>query len=74
MKTTLAIDIGSSKIVAVLAKNDNELNINILGTGISKSSGIFKGAISNIEEATTCVNYTISLAKKKHILKRLIIL
>jgi cell division protein FtsA len=65
-KTTLAIDIGSSKIVAVLAKNDNELNINILGTGISKSSGIFKGAISNIEEATTCVNYTISLAKKTH--------
>ena len=65
-KTTLAIDIGSSKIVAVLAKNDNELNINILGTGISKSSGIFKGAISNIEEATTCVNYAISLAKKTH--------
>ena len=65
-KTTLAIDIGSSKIVAVLAKNDNELNINILGAGISKSSGIFKGAISNIEEATTCVNYAISLAKKTH--------
>ena len=34
-KTTLALDIGSSKVVAVLAKNDNELNINILGTGIS---------------------------------------
>lgn len=65
-KTTLAIDIGSSKIVAVLAKNDNELNINILGTGISNSSGILKGAISNIEEATTCVNYAISLAKKTH--------
>lgn len=65
-KTTLAIDIGSSKIVAVLAKNDNELNINILGVGISNSSGILKGAISNIEEATTCVNYAISLAKKTH--------
>lgn len=65
-KTTLAIDIGSSKIVAILARNDNELNINILGTGSSNSSGIFKGAISNIEEATTCVNYAISLAKKTH--------
>lgn len=65
-KTTLAIDIGSSKVVAVLAKNDSELNINILGTGISNSSGIFKGAISNIEEATTCVNYAISLAKKTY--------
>lgn len=64
--TTLAIDIGSSKVVAVLAKNDDNLDINILGVGLSNSSGILKGNLCNIEEATTCINYAISLAKKNY--------
>ena len=50
--TFLAINIGSSNITAVTAKHDTENNINILGTGVQKSSGINKGLIINIEEAT----------------------
>ena len=53
--TFLTIDIGSSSITAVIAKHDLENNINILGTGIQKSSGINKGIIINIEEASKAI-------------------
>ena len=62
--TFLAIDIGSSNITAVIAKHDMENNINILGTGIQKSSGVNKGLIINIEEASKAIKYAVSIAKK----------
>ncbi len=62
--TFLAIDIGSSNITAVIAKHDMENNINILGTGIQKSSGVNKGLIINIEEASKAIKDAVSIAKK----------
>ena len=63
-KTLLALDIGSSVITAVIAKNDLDLKINILGTGIEDSYGINKGAIINIEEASNSIKNAISKAKR----------
>ena len=63
-KTLLAIDIGSSYITAVIAKNNLDYKINILGTGSFKSEGINKGVISNIEDASNCIKEAVSLAKK----------
>lgn len=63
-KTLLAIDIGSSYITAVIAKNNLDYKINILGTGSYKSDGINKGVISNIEDASNCIKEAVSLAKK----------
>ena len=48
--TILAIDIGSTKICAVIAEIEDS-KVQILGHGISKSQGIKKGAITNIELA-----------------------
>ena len=62
--TFLAIDIGSSNITVVIAKHDMENNINILGTGIQKSSGVNKGLIINIEEASKAIKDAVSIAKK----------
>ncbi len=62
--TFLAIDTGSSNITAVIAKHDMENNINILGTGIQKSSGVNKGLIINIEEASKAIKDAVSIAKK----------
>ena len=46
-KAILAIDIGSTKICAIIGEiKDGQ--IEIAGHGISKSQGIKKGAISNI--------------------------
>ena len=62
--TFLAIDVGSSNITAVIAKHDLENNINILGTGIQKSTGINKGLIINIEEASKAIKDAVSIAKR----------
>ncbi len=62
--TLLAIDIGSSKITAVIAKHDLEYNINILGTGTEKSDGINKGLIINIEDASKAIKSAVLKAKR----------
>jgi len=63
-KTLLALDIGSSVITAVIAKNDLDLKINILGTGLEDSYGINKGSIVNIEQASNSIKNAISKAKR----------
>ena len=63
-KTLLAIDIGSINITAVIAKNDLDNKINILGTGVEPSEGINKGLISNIEVASKSIRNAVSNAKR----------
>ncbi|WP_072680767.1 cell division protein FtsA [Arcobacter sp. LA11] len=63
-KTLLAIDIGSANITAVIARNNLDYKINILGTGSYKSDGINKGVISNIEVASKCIKEAVLLAKR----------
>jgi cell division protein FtsA len=63
-KTLLAIDIGSSNITAVIARNNLDYKINILGTGTYKSDGINKGVISNIELASKSIKEAVSIARK----------
>jgi len=62
-KIILGIDIGSTKICAIIAqKGDDELKI--LGAGIAKSSGIKKGIITNIEQSARSIKRAVSDAKK----------
>jgi len=63
-ETLLAIDIGSTNIVSVVAQNDLTGNINILGMGIESSDGINKGLITNIEVASTAINNVVQNAKR----------
>ncbi len=62
-KIILGIDIGSTKICAIISQKGEE-NIKILGAGISKSSGIKKGIITNIEQAARSIKKAVSDAKK----------
>ena len=61
--TILAIDIGSTKICAVIAEIEDS-KVQILGHGISKSQGIKKGAITNIELASKAIKKAINDAKR----------
>lgn len=63
-KTLLAIDIGSINITAVIAKNDLDNKINILGTGVEPSEGINKGLITNIEVASKSIKNAVSNATR----------
>jgi len=59
----LAIDIGSTKICAIIGKIKNG-HIEIAGHGLSKSQGIKKGAISNIELASKSIKDAVDDAKR----------
>ncbi|GIT99574.1 cell division protein FtsA [Sulfurovum sp. TSL6] len=61
--TVLAIDIGSTKICAIIAEIEDS-EVTIQGHGISKSQGVKKGAITNIELASKSIKKAISDAKR----------
>ncbi len=61
--TVLAIDIGSTKICAVIAEIRAD-GIQVLGHGVTRSQGIKKGAITNIELASKSIKSAINDAKR----------
>ena len=58
----LAIDIGTTNIIAIVASNDYSNKINILGVGQTKSEGIKKGNIVDIDKASQCINDAVATA------------
>lgn len=62
--TVLAIDIGSTKICAIIAEISDTQEVTIQGHGITKSQGIKKGAITNIELASKAIKKAINDAKR----------
>jgi len=63
-KTVLAIDIGSTKICAIIAQIDNDDKITVIGAGESKSQGLKKGTITNIELASRSIAQAVNDAKR----------
>ena len=72
--TYISLDIGSSKICAVICELQHDKTINIKGSGISSSSGLFNGDIVHLDKLKTSVKNAISRAEhdsgysSKHIL------
>ncbi len=62
-KPILAIDIGSTKTCALIAEIKGG-EPHITGTGIAKSNGLKKGAITNIELASKSIKTAVSDAKR----------
>ena len=63
-KTILAIDIGSTKVCAVIASVDENGKLHITGTGIVKAQGLKKGTITNIDLASKSIKNALSDAKR----------
>ena len=62
----VGLDIGSSKICAVVAsRNPGNNTTVILGVGVSKSEGISRGAIINIDQATVAISNAINEAEQQ---------
>ncbi len=61
--TILGIDIGSTKICAIIAEH-REDGIKILGSGIAKSKGLKKGIVTNIEHASKSIKNALNDAKR----------
>jgi len=63
-RTVLAIDIGSTKICAIIAEIDNNNEISITGAGTTKAQGLKKGSITNIELASRSIKTAVEDAKR----------
>ncbi len=63
-RTVLAIDIGSTKICAIIAQINNDNNISITGAGTTKAQGLKRGSITNIELASRSIKTAVEDAKR----------
>ena len=63
-RTVLAIDIGSTKICAIIAEISDDNSIAITGAGTSKAQGLKKGSIINIELASRSIKSALNDAKR----------
>ncbi len=61
-KVVVGVDIGTSKIITVIAKVDEA--VNVLGVSEVISTGIRKGQIVNIEEAVAAINASLEAAER----------
>lgn len=63
-KIVVGVDIGTNKIVTVIAKLSEEGTVNVLGVSEVKSAGIKKGQIVDIEDAVAAVNTSLEAAER----------
>ena len=61
-KIVTCIDIGTSKIVTLIARIETE--VNVLGVSEVKANGIRKGQIVDIEEAVAAINSSLEAAER----------
>lgn len=61
-KIFVGIDVGTYKVVTVIAKVDE--SINVLGVSEGKSAGIRKGQIVDIEDAVSSINSSLEAAER----------
>ncbi len=63
-KTILAIDVGSTKVAAVIAEQDADNGLRITGHGVVESKGVKKGVITNIELASKSIKKALNDARR----------
>ena len=63
-RTVLAIDIGSTKICAIIAEIDEDNHSQIIGVGVAKAQGLRKGSITNIDLASKSIKSAVMDAKR----------
>ena len=59
-----ALDIGSSKVSALIATRDGEDRVRVLGTGQRESRGVKRGYITDIEASEFAVREAVELAER----------
>ena len=64
-KIVAAIDIGTTKIVAIVGEKNKDNTLQILGMGKSKSLGVKRGVVQNIEKTINSIETAIKLAENE---------
>ncbi len=63
-KIFAAVDIGSTKIVALAGTKDEEGRIRVVGLGHSASRGVNRGVVLNVEEAFAAISDAVGQAER----------
>jgi cell division protein FtsA len=58
------IDVGTTKVVALIATVDDENNLRIVGAGRTPAQGLRRGVVINAAEATTAIGQAIDQAEQ----------
>lgn len=61
----MALDVGSSKIAALVAQTTAEGEVRSLGLGVSESKGLRKGQVSNLEQASFSIRRAVEEAEQQ---------
>lgn len=62
-KIIAAVDIGSSKTVALIARVNNPEEIELIGLGVSQSRGVKAGSVTNIEQTMRSIREAVEEAE-----------
>lgn len=60
---SVGLDIGTTKIVAIIGKENEYGKIEILGTGRSKSLGVHRGVVNNITQTISSIQQAVEQAE-----------
>lgn len=60
----VGLDIGTTKVTAIVGEIAEDESINIIGVGITPSHGMEKGMVVNVEETTLCIQKAIEDAQR----------
>lgn len=63
-KIVSAIDVGTSKITTLIASVVDDGSVNVLGVSTTRSRGLRKGQVVNIEEATAAISSSLDAAER----------
>ncbi len=59
----VGLDIGTTKIVAIVAQKSSEGRIKVLGVGHAPSTGVLRGVVTNISRTTESIIQAVQMAE-----------
>ncbi|MBT3786121.1 cell division protein FtsA, partial [bacterium] len=62
--TVVGLDIGTTKVTAVVGEMIDETHTKVIGMGITPSRGMEKGIVKNVEETSACIQEAIDKAQR----------
>lgn len=68
-KYVAAIDIGTTKVVAIVGKENEKQKLEVLGVGTAPSLGVIRGEVMNIENTVKSILQALEIAQEKSGLK-----
>lgn len=63
-RIVVGVDIGTTKVCAVVAGADEHQRINVLGVGLAQSEGLNRGVVVNIEKTVAAVREAVGEAER----------